>query len=237
MMSSHQPPPLHVLKSAAEVAQQSEQWLADQIRIAVEDRGACSMAVSGGHSPWPMLESLARRSDLPWGSVSIFQVDERIAPEGDEDRNLTQLNKHVLDVRPSLRAKTYPMPVNDPDIDQAADRYASRLMECCGSPIQIDIIHLGLGPDGHTASLVPGDPVLKVRDRDVALTGGLYQGRRRMTLTYPAINRARRIMWQVVGGDKKDALGRMMAGDDSIPGGLVSSSQAVIFADQSAVTA
>ena len=234
-MSSHQPPPLHVYETAAEVALQAEQWLADQIRDTVGDRGHCSMAVSGGHSPWPMLESLARRSDLPWESVSIFQVDERIAPEGDADRNLTQLNEHVLDVRPSLRTSTYPMPVNDPDIEKAADRYANQLMKSCGDPIELDIIHLGLGPDGHTASLVPGDPVLQVHDRDVAITGGLYQGRRRMTLTYPAINRARRIMWQVVGGDKKEALGRMMAGDDSVPGGLISSTQAVIFADKSAV--
>ncbi len=235
MMSTHQPPPLHVLETPDGVAEEAECWLAAEITKAVADRGRCAMAISGGHSPWPMLESLARRSDLPWESVSIFQVDERIAPEGDPDRNLTQLNSHVLAIRPSLRTSTYPMPVNDPDIDQAADRYAIELADATGMPAHLDIVHLGLGPDGHTASLVPGDAVLKVDDRDVALTSGPYQGRRRMTLTYPAINRARRIMWQIVGQDKKEALGRMMSGDDSIPGGLVSTSQAVIFADASAV--
>ncbi len=231
MTTHHQPPPIHVFDTAGEVASQAEEWLAHRILEAVDERGCCSMAVSGGHSPWPMLESLARRTDLPWDAVSIFQVDERIAPEGDADRNLTQLNEHVLAVRPSLRARTHPMPVNDPDIDKAADRYADRLIESCGMPMMLDIIHLGLGPDGHTASLVPGDLVLKVRDRDVAITSGSYQGRRRMTLTYPAINRARRIIWQVIGEDKRDALSRMMAGDETIPGGFVSSSQAVVFAD------
>ena len=234
MTARHQPPPIHVFDTAGEVANQAEEWLAHRILEAVGERGRCSMAVSGGHSPWPMLESLARRTDLPWDAVSIFQVDERIAPEGDADRNLTQLNEHVLEVRPSLRARTHPMPVNDPDIEKAADRYADRLIESCGMPMMLDIIHLGLGPDGHTASLVPGDPVLKVRDRDVAITSGSYQGRRRMTLTYPAINRARRIIWQVVGEDKRNALSRMMAGDETIPGGLVSSSQAVVFADSAA---
>ena len=235
MMSGSSAPPIHVSATAAEVAIEAEQWLADRILESVDQRGRCSMAVSGGHSPWPMLESLARRSDLPWDRVSIFQVDERIAPEGDPDRNLTQLDAHVLDVRPSLRASTYPMPVNESDLEEAADRYAHQLMQICGAPIELDIIHLGLGSDGHTASLVPGDPVLEVHDRDVAITSGPYQGRRRMTLTYPVINRARHIMWQVVGDDKKLALKRMMAGDDSIPGGLVSGIQAIVFADRAAI--
>ena len=235
MMSEPRSPSIHVFSTAAEVAIEAEQWLADRILESVDQRGRCSMAVSGGHSPWPMLESLARRSDLPWDRVSIFQVDERIAPEGDPDRNLTQLDAHVLDVRPTLRANTYPMPVDEPDLEEAADRYAHQLMRTCGAPIELDIIHLGLGPDGHTASLVPGDPVLEVHDRDVAITSGPYQGRRRMTLTYPVINRARHIMWQVVGDDKKLALKRMMAGDDSIPGGLVSGIQAVVFADRAAI--
>lgn len=235
MMSGSSAPPIHVSATAAEVAIEAEQWLADRILESVDQRGRCSMAVSGGHSPWPMLESLARRSDLPWDRVSIFQVDERIAPEGDPDRNLTQLDAHVLDVRPSLRASTYPMPVDESDLEEAADRYAHQLMQICGAPIELDIIHLGLGSDGHTASLVPGDPVLEVHDRDVAITSGPYQGRRRMTLTYPVINRARHIMWQVVGDDKKLALKRMMAGDDSIPGGLVSGIQAIVFADRAAI--
>ena len=235
MMSGSSAPPIHVSATAAEVAIEAEQWLADRILESVDQRGRCSMAVSGGHSPWPMLESLARRSDLPWDRVSIFQVDERIAPEGDPDRNLTQLDAHVLDVRPALRASTYPMPVDESDLEEAADRYAHQLMQICGAPIELDIIHLGLGSDGHTASLVPGDPVLEVHDRDVAITSGPYQGRRRMTLTYPVINRARHIMWQVVGDDKKLALKRMMAGDDSIPGGLVSGIQAIVFADRAAI--
>lgn len=233
-MSGHQSPMLHVHKTQQAVAMEAERWLAREIKDAVDARGSCSLAVSGGHSPWPMLESLARRSDVPWDVVSIFQVDERIAPEGDSDRNLTQLEAHVLAVRPELRTRTYPMPVDDEDIHRAADRYMHELADVCGTPIRLDIVHLGLGPDGHTASLVPGDGVLDVKDRDVAITDGLYQGRRRMTLTYPAIDRARRIMWQVVGSNKRDALRKMMAGDESIPGGRIATSQAVIFADESA---
>jgi 6-phosphogluconolactonase len=125
------------------------------------------------------------------------------------------------------------MPVEAPDLQAAVARYAASLQEIAGSPPVLDLVHLGLGPDGHTASLVPGDRVLEVTDADVALTG-IYQGRRRMTLTYPMINRARRILWLVTGSEKVEMLGRLRKGDASIPAGRIRQDQAIVFADQAA---
>jgi 6-phosphogluconolactonase len=161
---------------------------------------------------------------MPWDKVTIFQVDERIAPEDDPDRNLTQLQRSLP---PGGAADVRPMPVWAEDLEAAAAMYAESL------PDQLDLVHLGLGPDGHTASLVPGDEALSVQDRDVVLTGP-YQGRRRMTLTYPALNRARQILWLVTGEDKVDALRRLRAGDQSIPAGWVSTENALVLADVAA---
>ncbi|MCH2153274.1 MAG: 6-phosphogluconolactonase [Phycisphaerales bacterium] len=233
-MTGRTPPPEQVYATVEEADQHGADWLADAILESVAQRGRCAIAVSGGRSPWPMFAILAERDDLPWDRIMLFQVDERIAPEGDEDRNLTHLKANLLSQRPELEVHTHPMPVNDEDLDAACRRYEQLLEEACGSPPSLDIVHLGLGPDGHTASLVPGDSVLQVHDRDVDLTGGEYQGRRRMTLTYPCINRAQRIMWQIVGEGKSSALRQMRAGDPSMPGSAISTDQAVIFADAAA---
>jgi 6-phosphogluconolactonase/glucosamine-6-phosphate isomerase/deaminase len=127
------------------------------------------------------------------------------------------------------------MPVDGPDLEAAAESYARLLQGVAGSPPVLDLVHLGLGPDGHTASLIPGDPVLDVTDADVALTGA-YQGRRRMTLTYPAINRARRILWLVTGAEKAGPLVRLRAADASIPGGRVRQVRALVLADREAAS-
>jgi 6-phosphogluconolactonase len=195
---------------------------AELIAEAIE-RGARTLAVSGGRAPWRMFEVLSAH-EIDWAQIEILQVDERIAPDGDPDRNLT----HLLEsLPPEAGGRIRPMPVTDPDPDAAADRYAAAL------PESIDLVHLGLGPDGHTASLLPGDPVLEVRDRLVATTG-TYQGRRRMTLTYPALEAARRILWLVTGDDKVDALARLRAGDESIPAGRVRARDAILLADRAA---
>jgi 6-phosphogluconolactonase len=170
---------------------------------------------------------------MPWKAVQVVQVDERLAPAGDPDRNLTHLRESLLSHAPLRLEQIHAMPVEAPDLNAAAEQYAQTLRSLAGSPPVLDLVHLGMGPDGHTASLVPGDPVLNIDDRDVAVTG-IYQGRRRMTLTYPAINRARRVLWLVTGGEKSGMLTRLKAGDTSIPAGRIRADHAVVLADRAA---
>jgi 6-phosphogluconolactonase len=195
-------------------------------------RGRFIMAVSGGHTPWLMLRALADEK-LPWDNMHVAQVDERVAPEGDRDRNLTHLRESLLEHAPLRPDHVYAMPVESPDLDRAAGQYALTLQDVAGSPPVLDLVHLGLGPDGHTASLVPGEPVLEITNADVAVTG-LYQGRRRMTLTYPILNRSRRILWLVTGSEKAGMLVRLRDGDRSIPSGRVRQDQALLLADRAA---
>jgi 6-phosphogluconolactonase len=179
-----------------------------------------------------MLRALVNQ-DVPWPAVHVVQVDERVAPAGDPDRNLTHLRESLLDHAPLVPEHIHPMPVESTDLETAAAQYAATLGKIAGSPPVLDLVHLGLGPDGHTASLVPGDPVLNVKDADVAITG-TYQGRRRMTLTYPIINRSRRVLWVVTGGEKVQMLNRLLTGDESIPAGRISQEQALVLADAAA---
>lgn len=223
---------IEVLADADQVAQQAAAMIADDARVAVAARGRFVMAVSGGRTPWQMLRALAQE-DVPWEAVQLAQVDERVAPAGDPDRNLTHLHESLLEHAPLRREQIHAMPVEMADLDAGAKQYAATLQGIAGVPAVLDLIHLGLGPDGHTASLVPGDPVLNVADRDVALTG-VYQGRRRMTLTYPILNRARRILWLVTGGDKVGPLAQLRDADGSIPAGRVSQERAIVLADRAA---
>jgi 6-phosphogluconolactonase len=220
-----------ILADADEVAREAAAMIAAEARAAIAARGPFVMAVSGGHTPWVMLRDLARE-DVPWKDVHVVQVDERVAPDGHPDRNLTHL-RESLGQAPLRAEQIYAMPVEAPELHAAAARYAVTLQQIAGSPPVLDLVHLGLGPDGHTASLVPGDPVLQISDADVALTGA-YQGRRRMTLTYPILNRSRRVLWLVTGHDKTEMVRRLYAGDASIPAGRVHRDQAVLLADRAA---
>jgi 6-phosphogluconolactonase len=223
---------LEVLRDAETVAARAATIIAENARAACHARGRFLMAVSGGHTPWLMLRMLARQEVL-WGAVHVLQVDERIAPAGDPDRNFTHIRESLLENAPLDPAHIYAMPVESPDPLVAAAEYAMTLQKIAGSPPVLDLVHLGLGPDGHTASLVPGDPVLQVVDCDIAITG-LYQGRKRMTLTYPVINHARQILWVVTGTDKVKSLGQLLDADPSIPGGRIRSDRALVLADQAA---
>jgi 6-phosphogluconolactonase len=224
---------IDVVSDAAAAAQKAAAVIAGEVRAAAS-RGRFVMAVSGGHTPWQMLRALSAE-DLPWDRVHVVQVDERVAPADDPDRNLCHLRERLLEHAPLRPDQIHGMPVEDPDLARAAGQYAATLEELAGAPPVLDLIHLGLGPDGHTASLVPDDPVLRINDKDVAVTGA-YQGRRRMTLTYPVISRARAILWLVTGGEKAPVLPRLLAGDQSIPGGRVAQQHALVIADRLAAS-
>ena len=223
---------IEVFDDADSVARAAAAAIAADTRAAIATRGRFALAVSGGHTPWIMLRALAGE-DIPWAGVHVCQVDERVAPDGHTDRNLTHLRESLLQHAPLRPEQIHAMPVETADLQAAATQYALALREIAGSPTVLDLVHLGLGPDGHTASLVPGDPVLDVTGADVAPTG-VYQGRRRMTLTYPMLNRARRVLWVVTGSEKVEMLRRLRDGDLSIPAGRVRREQALLLADRAA---
>ena len=223
---------IEVLPDANAVASAAAQVIAADARAAVAERGRFLIAVSGGKTPWVMLRDLAG-VELPWAQIHFYQVDERIAPEGDPDRNLTHLRASLAGA-PIPWENIHAMPVNAADPEEGAREYARILGECCGTPPVLDLAHLGLGPDGHTASLIPDDPVLSVYDRDVALTG-LYQGRKRMTLTYPMLNRSRKILWLATGAENAPMIGRLKGADPGIPAGLIEQENALLLADAAAI--
>lgn len=223
---------IRILADADAVAGEAAAIIAADARAAVVARGRFVLAVSGGRTPWVMLRELANQ-DVPWKHVHILQVDERVAPAGDPDRNLTHLRESLLAHAPLSPHHVHAMPVEQPDLDAAAAQYAATVREVAGSPPAIDLVHLGLGPDGHTASLVPGDPVLDARDMDVALAGP-YQGHRRMTLTYPTLDGARRVLWVVTGAEKAKMLERLRRADPHIPAGRIAQAHALLLADRAA---
>ena len=223
---------IQVFSDADTVAKEAARIIASEARAAVAARGRFIMAVSGGKTPWQMLRALVGE-EVPWKNVHVVQVDERIAPAGDPDRNLTHLRESLLSHSPLPPEQIHAMPVEEKDLEAAATSYLITLQQMAGSPAVLDLAHLGLGPDGHTASLVPNDPVLNVTDRDVALTG-VYMGRRRMTLTYPMLNRSRRILWVATGAEKAGMLPRLRDGDVTIPAGRIRQDKALLLADRPA---
>jgi 6-phosphogluconolactonase len=221
-----------LLPDPGAVATRAAERIAQVAREAVTERGRCALAFSGGKTPWRTFRALAGK-DVPWDRVHLFQVDERVAPPGDPERNYTHLKEALIDRIAVPSVNVHPMSVEAEIFEEEARRYEAILRRVAGTPPVLDLVQLGLGEDGHTASLFPGDPALHVVESDVAV-GGLHQGRMRMTLTFPAIDRARCVLWLVTGAGKAAALERLRAGDRSIPAGCVRSDRAVLLADTAA---
>jgi 6-phosphogluconolactonase len=225
--------PVEVAPDAAALARAAVGHVIAAADAALDERGRFTLALSGGATPQRFFEELSHRP-LPWRSIHVFQVDERVVPAGHPDRNLTGLMEHLVDRVPIPDANVHAMPVEASDLDAAAADYAGELAEVCGPEAVLDLVHLGLGDDGHTASWPPGNPVLDVTDADVAVVGP-YRGHRRMTLTPPAVNRAGRILWLVAGAGKAAALARLLDGDPAIPASRVRQEDAVVAAGADAV--
>ncbi|MFW2387464.1 MAG: 6-phosphogluconolactonase [Polyangiales bacterium] len=211
---------MKVVRAGAELDEAAADAIARALNAALRDRARASLALSGGATPWLALRALAG-TDVDWSRVDVYQVDERLAPQGDSARNLVGLTSALLD---RVSASVHPMPVEASDVAEAAERYGSSL------PASLDVVHLGLGDDGHTASLVPGDPVLDLTDRSVAVTQP-YRGHRRMTLTFPSLDRAGAIIWIVSGAEKASMVERLLSADPTIPAGRVSQERAVLVTD------
>ena len=209
--------------------------IAAVLLAAVEARGRASVAYSGGSNAAPLFAALAD-VDVPWAAVDVLQVDERVAPEGDAERNLTALRRCLLDQAALPPERLHTMPVEAADLDAAADAYADVLCDVAGRPPRLDLVHLGIGTDGHTASLVPGSPLLAATSKLVGVTEP-YRGRRRMTLTLPVLSQARQVLWYVSGADKAPIVRRLVDGDTSIPAGRVERSRALLLLDPPAATA
>jgi 6-phosphogluconolactonase len=222
-----------VLPDPESVARRAADFIAEIANDAIAARGQFTLATSGGTTPWLMLRQLAQR-DIKWEQVQIFQVDERVAPDTDKSRNWVHLREHLLSQVAIPTEQAHPIPVNSDNLANAANSYATTIAAVAGTPAVLDLVHLGLGADGHTASLVPGDPALSCSASDVAVTRP-YQGQRRLTFTFPILNRARNVLWVVVGADKKDALSRLLHGDPSIPASRVSDGRATVLADSEAI--
>ena len=198
-----------------ELAERAAEWIAARVKPAVAARGRFTLAVSGGSTPAAMFAALSQLA-LPWAEVHVFQVDERVAPDGDPDRNLGDLSANLLDRVP---VHAHVMDVTAPDLDGAARRYAAELRAVTDGGV-LDVVHLGLGDDGHTASWPPGDPVIDVEDADVAITQP-YRGRVRITLTVPTVNRARDVMFLAAGAGKAEMVQKLVARDPGIPASRV----------------
>jgi 6-phosphogluconolactonase/glucosamine-6-phosphate isomerase/deaminase len=192
--------------------------IARRLRDGVRRRGTASVALSGGSTAPAMIDALLEL-DVPWQATTVWQVDERVAPDGEYDRNANQLV--------ALPGRVRLMPVTAVDLRAAAGRYARAL------PDRIDVVHLGLGADGHTASWPPGDAALLASARAVELVAA-FHGRERMTLTRRTVNAARSRVVLVTGAPKRPIVERWLLDDRALPITAVRRTGTHLFLDPAA---
>jgi 6-phosphogluconolactonase len=222
-------PQLTVVADAAAAAAHGAELVAAQLREGIAARGRASLAVSGGRTPQRMFELLA--TGLPWDRVDLFQVDERVAPAGDADRNAVQIERALGAQLAAAPRRFHLMPVEHADLASAAAAYARELEAVAGRPPVLDVVHLGLGADGHTASLFAGSPLLEETRALVAITPETHAGRFRMTLTLPVLDRARLVVFLVTGADKRPVLPRLLNGDRDLVASRVRGERMIVVAD------
>jgi 6-phosphogluconolactonase len=215
--------------AAAERA--ASRYLAMRLGEATRERGRATFAISGGRTPWGLFGQLASQ-DVDWGAVHLFQVDERIAPGHPEASNWERFRANPLAQR-IPDTQQHAMPVWIDDAQAAARHYETTLISGTGEPPTLDVVHLGIGADGHTASLFADDPLSQESGRWVGVSR-IHERYRRLTLTLPTLNRARCVVWFATGAERRNALTRLAAGDPSIPASLVQRDRATCFVDAEA---
>lgn len=223
---------VRVVADAELLANDAAAFIAEESRLAIAARNRFTLALSGGRSPVRLFEALAKQENIAWEDVHVLQVDERAVPAASPDRNFRAIRKHLLDQVPIPESHVHPMPAEAGDLTAAAEAYAMTLARILGPGKTLDLVHLGLGSDGHTASLLPGDPALSSVG-DVVVSHE-YQGARRLSLSLPAICRARQRVWFITGRAKSAMVKRAMAGDAAIPAGRVTRENSTFFIDREA---
>ena len=202
------------------MARLAAEWLADEVRLGATLRGTCALGLAGGSTPRPAYEALAQpplEAAIPWDRVQVFFGDERAVPPDHPDSNFRMVNETLLSRVPLPVENVHRMEADADDLERAADRYAALL------PQALDVLVLGIGPDGHTASLFPGSPALRERTRRVVPARAPKPPERRLTITPPVIGAARRILVLAAGGDKAEAVARALkaaARADEVPASL-----------------
>jgi len=223
-----------VADDGAAMARLAAEWLADEVRLSATLRETCALCLAGGSTPRPAYEALAQpplKAAIPWDRVRIFFGDERAVPPDHPDSNFRMVSKALLSRLGIPANNVHRMEADTDDLERAADRYAA------GLPEALDVLVLGVGPDGHTASLFPGSPALGERTRRVVPARSPKPPERRLTITPPVIAAARRIVVLAAGQDKAGAVARALRGvgtPDEVPARLAR--DGVWFLDRAAAS-